>query len=298
MISNGNWCLKLIATVGLLFATVSVRAQSRETRQQQWPTAGQNLDNSRNQPAERSITPANVNTLTTKWVFTTGGDVSATPTVFDGVVYFSDWGGNLYALEKDSGKLIWSHQISEYDGYTGAVSRVSPAIDGDLVIIGDIESHTQNHNGANVIAVDRYTGALAWTTQVEAHPAAVITGSPVIYRGVVYVGVSSIEESLAENPAYPCCSFRGSIVALDEATGKILWQTYDMPDNDGSTQQYSGGAVWQPPVIDPHRGSLYIGTGNDYTASADVEACQDADPAPTFSAQSWGSAKRAAFTGR
>ncbi len=102
MISNGNWCLKLIATVGLLFATVSVRAQSRETRQQQWPTAGQNLDNSRNQPAERSITPANVNTLTTKWVFTTGGDVSATPTVFDGVVYFPDWGGNLYAREKEA----------------------------------------------------------------------------------------------------------------------------------------------------------------------------------------------------
>jgi len=79
------------------------------------------------------------------------------------------------------------------------------------------------HNGANVMAVDRKTGSLRWITQVESHAAAVITGSPVVFDGVVYIGVSSNEESLATNPAYPCCSFRGSIVALDAKSGGILY---------------------------------------------------------------------------
>jgi polyvinyl alcohol dehydrogenase (cytochrome) len=157
-------------------------------------------------------------------------------------------------------RLIWSHKISDYDGVAGAISRVSPAVDNDQLIIGDILNSKETHNGANVIAIDRRTGALLWITQVETHPAAIITGSPVVFDGVVYIGVSSNEESLAANPSYPCCSFRGSVVALSAKTGEILWKTFDMPDNGGKTNPYSGGAVWQPPAIDPKRGTLFIGT--------------------------------------
>src|ERR1700756_4737861 len=96
-----------------------------------------------------------------------------------------------FAVEKNSGSLIWSHKISEYDGVNGAISRVSPAVFGDQVIIGDILSN-QAHNGANVMAIDRKTGSLRWITQVETHPAAVITGSPVIFDGVIYIGVFSV----------------------------------------------------------------------------------------------------------
>jgi polyvinyl alcohol dehydrogenase (cytochrome) len=152
-------------------------------------------------------------------------------------------------------------------------------VDDDQLIIGDIESALQVHNGANVIAVDRQTGTLRWITQVDAHPAAIITGSPVVFDGVVYIGVSSSEETLAGiNPAYPCCSFRGSVVALDAKSGAMLWKTFDVPDNGGRTDQYSGGAVWQPPAIDPKRGTLFIGTGNNYKVPAEVQACQNATP--------------------
>jgi polyvinyl alcohol dehydrogenase (cytochrome) len=119
---------------------------------------------------------------------------------------------------------------------------------------------------------------------VESHPAAIITGSPVVFDGVVYIGVSSNEEALALNPAYPCCSFRGSVVALDAKSGKILWKTFIVPANGGLAGGYSGGAVWQPPAIDPKRGSLFIGTGNNYTVPADVEACQNATPAANCTA--------------
>src|SRR5712671_6445171 len=262
----------------LLVAGLTAQSQSPESKSGQWPIAGQNLSNTWSQPAEHSINPANVKGLTPKWVFTTGGDVSATPTVDGDAVYFPDWAGNLFAVKKDSGKLIWSHKISDYDGVDGAISRVSPAVDGNQVIVGDILNGKQVHNGANVISVDRESGTLRWMTKVDNHPAAIITGSPVIFRGVVYIGVSSSEEALALDPTYPCCSFRGSVVALDAKTGELLWQTYDMPDNGGQTGGYSGGAIWQPPAIDPKRGTLFVGTGNNYTAPADVEACQNATP--------------------
>ena len=240
-----------------------------------WPVAGQNLNDTRNQSAEHLIGPANVARLTTRWVFRTDGDVSATPTVSGNAVYFPDWAGNLYAVEKDTGKLIWSHKISDYDGVAGSLARVSPAIHGDLVIVGDIQSKTATHQGANVIAVDRTTGALRWITQADSHPAAIITGSPVVFRNIVYQGVSSNEESLALNPAYSCCTFRGSVVALRANTGEMLWKTYVMPDNGSQTDGYSGGAVWQPGAIDPLHHSLYIGTGNNYTVPASVLACEE-----------------------
>jgi polyvinyl alcohol dehydrogenase (cytochrome) len=279
MSSNYKWRLRIIAAVSVLYAAMPVRAQTA-----QWVTAGHDLSNTRSQPEETTITPANVSKLTTKWVFTTGGDVSATPTVANGSVYFPDWAGNLYAVNAGTGKLVWSHQISDYDGFAGAFSRVSPTIDGGSLIIGDVEGHAQNHNGANVISLNASTGELQWITEVESHPAAVITGSPVVYNGVVYVGVSSLEETLAEDPTYVCCSFRGSVVALNERNGEILWKTYNVPDNGGSTDQYSGGAVWQPPVIDPLRGLLYIGTGNNYSSPAGVEACENADAAANCAA--------------
>jgi polyvinyl alcohol dehydrogenase (cytochrome) len=143
---------------------------------------------------------------------------------------------------------------------------------------GDILNSKQAHDGANVIAVDWAGGNLRWKTQVDSHPAAIITGSPVVFDGVVYVGVSSNEETLAENPAYPCCSFRGSVVAHNAKTGEMLWKTFDMPENGDQAGGYSGGAVWQPPAIDAKRGTLFVGTGNNYAAPADVEACQKATP--------------------
>ena len=259
----------------LLVAALSAQTQPTVSLSGQWQIAGQNLNNTWSQPAEHSISPANVKDLKPGWVFTTGGDVSATPTVAGDAVYFPDWGGNLFAVKRDSGLLIWSHKISDYDGVTGAISRVSPAVDHDQLIIGDILNSKQTHDGANVMAVDRNTGERRWITRVDNHPAAVITGSPVVFDGVVYIGVSSIEESLATDPSYPCCSFRGSVVALNAKTGEILWKTFDMPDNGGQTNQYSGGAIWQPPAIDPKRGTLFIGTGNNYTAPPEVEACEN-----------------------
>src|SRR5262249_55485749 len=161
-----------------------------------------------------------------RWVATTGGSVSATPAVDGNAVYVPDWGGNLFRFNAANGKVVWQHQIAEYNGIVGSVSRTGPAVDGNSVFVG-------SPGGADRIAVDAKSGAKLWATQLDAHPDAIITSSPVVSNGVVYAGVSSSEENSATNPAYPCCTFRGSVVALDEATGRIMWKTYTVPDNNG-----------------------------------------------------------------
>ncbi len=268
----------LLMSIGVTYAAAG---QDSPREHGQWPIAGQNLNNTRSQPTEHIINPSNAGTLTPKWVFTTAASVSSTPVVMGDRVYFSDWAGNIYAVDRANGHQIWSAKVSTYTGVTGDLSRVSPAVYGDELIFGDNQQSLGVHNGANLMAVDRNTGVLRWMTQVDSHPAAIITGPAVAYHGVIYQGVSSSEEGLATTPGYPCCSFRGSVVAVDARDGHMLWKTYDMPDNNGATDQYSGGAIWQPPVIDPERGVLYIGTGNNYTAPASVLACQTANPTAT-----------------
>jgi polyvinyl alcohol dehydrogenase (cytochrome) len=244
----------------------------------EWRVSGHDFADTRSQPAEHRINPANVHSLTVKWVFTTGGNVSATPTVAGDTVYVPDSAGNLYAIDKDTGKLVWSHQISYYDGSPGAISRTSPAIHGRDIIIGDQEADFLSDNGTSIMAIDRKTGALRWITRVASHPAAKITGSAVVFGDVVYVGVSSEEEVFALAPlfnaVYACCTFRGAVVALNADTGKILWTTYTVPDNGGQPGGYSGGAVWQQPAIDPVRHLLYVGTGNNYSVPQSVINCE------------------------
>jgi polyvinyl alcohol dehydrogenase (cytochrome) len=236
---------------------------------QSWPVAGQNVANTRNQAAESLISAANVGQLRQKWSLKTAGDVTATPTLMNGVLYFPDLGGMLWAVGS-GGKVVWSHPVASYTGIAGDVSRDSPAIAGTELITGDGFHLNKLNAGAHVFAVNRTTGALLWSVQVDTDPASIVTGSPTVYHGVVYVGVSSYDES--DSPL--CCTFRGTVVALSAATGQTLWKTYTVPsDNNGSDSNlpgyYSGGAVWgSAPVVDPATGLLYVATGDNYSVPA------------------------------
>jgi polyvinyl alcohol dehydrogenase (cytochrome) len=213
--------------------------------------------------------------LTKKWEVTTGGDVSATPAVDGQQVYVPDWAGNLYAVNRTTGAVVWQKKIADLTGVPGDLARATPAFSDTALVIGD--QGASLGGGGWVVAVDKATGNLLWRTQIETHPAAVITQSATIFDGVVYVGTSSQEEARAAF-GLPCCTFRGSVVALDLASGAILWKTYMTPGTD-----YPGNAVWgSSPAVDTKRGSLYVATGNNYDAPADVLQCitdHPADPA-------------------
>lgn len=118
------------------------------------------------------------------------------------------------------------------------------------------------------------TGALHWSTLVDKHPLAKITGGGTVHRGAFYVGVSSEEELASLNPSYPCCTFIGSVVKLDVKSGKILWQTYTLPQR--KEDPYAGGAVWAAtPAIDSNLGLVYTGVGNMYITPQSVLQCQN-----------------------
>src|SRR5580700_6713267 len=236
----------------------------------QWSMAGQNIDDTHFQAAEHEISPANVGRLAPRWTLTTSGAISATPTVDDGAVYVPDYGGKLWAVAAGSGRALWSRDISSYTGLTGDQSRTSPAVYGGELILGDGWILSPNTSGARVFAVDRRTGAPLWSTLVDTDPNSMITGSPVVYFGVAYVGISSKGEGNSED------SFRGAVIALDAATGKLLWKAYMVPSNNGGGDSnkpgyYSGNAVWESSfAVDPQRGLLYVDTGNNYSVPAGV----------------------------
>jgi len=234
-----------------------------------WPMSGHGLSNTRHADQGVQINAGNVGSLAVKWVFQTGGDVSATPSVDGSSVYVPDWAGNLFSLDRKTGAVNWSRQISEFAGGAGNFSRTTPAIHGDMVIFGD--QGGRQGTGAALIAVDKHTGDLVWTTLVDDHPAAIVTQSPIVFGNTAYVGVASMEELFAAVvPGYQCCSFRGSVVALDVNTGQILWKTYMAPAIPG----YSGNAVWGSTAsIDVSRKLLYVATGNNYTVPDGVLEC-------------------------
>lgn len=244
-----------------------------------WSSAGHDLRNTRYQDTESKIGPSSAGSLTVKWVFATGGDVSATPAVDNTTVYVPDWAGNLYAINRQTGQQIWSVSIPAVTGVAFDKARATPALAGDKVIIGTQGSVLVpgGGSGGKVLAFNKNTGALVWSTTADNHPAAIITQSATVHGNRVYVGVASQEEALAAFiPGYQL-TFRGSMLALDVNTGAIVWQTYMAPPG------YTGNAVWgSSPAIDTKRGQVYIATGNNYSVPQDVLDCVAAaggDPA-------------------
>jgi polyvinyl alcohol dehydrogenase (cytochrome) len=237
----------------------------------EWPMFGQNWANTAT-GLTLSIGPGNVQKLKPKWTFTTQGDVSARAAVAGGGVYFPDWGGYLHKVDARTGAALWSRNLAtDYGlapvtGSTKVVSRTTPAIDGDTLYIG-----TQaTGSGGYLLAINTKNGSLEWKTQLDPHPLAVDTSSPVVADGVVYTGVASLEEASAANPQYPCCSFRGSALAVNARTGTVIWRHYTVPTG------YSGGSVWGNSVVpDLLRHVVYITTGNNYATptAADFKSC-------------------------
>jgi polyvinyl alcohol dehydrogenase (cytochrome) len=250
-----------------------------------WPMGGHDLQNTRSNPAQRAVSASNAGRLATKWTATTHGDVSATPAVVGGAVYFPDWGGYLTKADAKTGATIWSRKLTDY-GYNAApdlVSRTSPAVVGNVVYLGDQGGGSVSApSPGRLLAVDARTGALLWSTVVNPHPFSIITQSPLVANGTVYVGAASAEENNAAFiPGYVCCTFRGSFSAVDAATGQLRWTTYMVPDNGNAPGGYSGAAVWgSTPALDVRSNTVYLSTGNNYAVPDSVKACQDGGGSP------------------
>jgi polyvinyl alcohol dehydrogenase (cytochrome) len=235
-----------------------------------WNGWGNGLHNTRFQPAAAAgLSAADVQRLKLKWAFGLPG-VSASGsqvTVVGSRAIVGSRNGMVYALDSRTGCVAWTFEAA-------AGVRSAPVVDraGNTVYFGDAH--------ANVYALDVRTGAHKWKLQVETHPDAMITGGVMFHQGRLYVPVSSIEEVTAAIPTYECCTFRGSIVALDARSGKQIWKTQTIADLPQKTTKSasgvqlwgpSGGSVWSAPTLDPERNRMFVTTGDSYSNPAAKE---------------------------
>jgi polyvinyl alcohol dehydrogenase (cytochrome) len=224
-----------------------------------WADAG----NTRFQPARQAgLTRQTTPKLKLKWAFGFPAVTTAfgVPAIVDGKLFVGAADGSVYSLDAYSGCVYWTYTA------VGGV-RVSPAVGNGLVYFGDLRG--------NVYALETNTGMLRWKARADDHPGAVITGSPKLDGGRLYVPVSGRDESLAAaNPQYECCTFRGSVVAMDAATSTRIWKTYLLADepkitgqNKAGTKTWgpSGVAAWSSPTLDLQNRVIYVGTGVNYS---------------------------------
>jgi polyvinyl alcohol dehydrogenase (cytochrome) len=233
----------------------------------QWNGWGRDFENSRYQP-KPGLKAEDVPKLKVKWAWTHPGPMATgQPTIIGDRLFVTTEVGQIFCLNAQTGCTYWTMNAG---AAVRAAMNVGPLPAGSqakfALYFGDEKS--------NVQAVDAATGKLLWKTKIEDHLLSRITGSPVLYRDRLYVPVSSFEETAGRDAKYECCKFRGSIVALNAYTGKILWKAFTVQDepkpfkkNSSGTQMYgpAGGAVWSAPTLDLKRKLLYVGSGNSYT---------------------------------
>jgi polyvinyl alcohol dehydrogenase (cytochrome) len=241
------------------------------SNQPQWNGWGVNLAQHRFQSAPMAQLPANqVPQLKLKWAFGVAGvnRMFGQPTVVGGRVFFGTANSVVYSLSANTGCQHWTFKA---DAPVRTAITIGPGSEPGrwLAYFGD--------QRANAYAVDAQTGALVWKRSVESFPGALITGSPTLADGTLYVATSSGEEVIGANPKYECCKFRGSLSALNATTGEVRWKSFTIPEepkpvrkNAQGVQLWgpSGAGVWSSPAVDLKRGVVYITTGDAYSDPA------------------------------
>lgn len=235
-----------------------------------WPSWQGDVQGDRSNPAELLINPLTVGRLKLKWAYAYPADrkipAKSQPAVVGDRIYFGSPDGKFHSLNARTGRGNWTFDLHSVGPKRVVTVLDGPAVHGDTVYFGDSRGY--------LFALDRWTGMLDWMTYLAGHPAAFLTSSPLYYRGRIYVGTSSADNT--GGPDSPCCTFRGHIDSVDARTGKLAWRYYTVPKPHragnwpGGAPKYepSGGGVWGSPAIDPATDTLYVGTGQNYTGHA------------------------------
>ena len=232
-----------------------------------WMGFAGNLEGTGYQPPERAgLTVSDLPNLRLKWAFAFpgGAHMRTSPVVAGDAALVAGPFGEVVALDLATGCARW---VFEADAAVRGAIVVGEG-PGGRSTAWFVDSRT------NAYAVDLAGGTLLWKHRVGWHAAAYGTGSPALHEGRLYVPVSSYEVAVAGDPRYECCTSSGAVAALDAATGEVVWYHRVIPgypDETGrngtgtTTWGPSGAAVWSSPTVDPGRGLLYAGTGENLT---------------------------------
>src|SRR5579863_1754294 len=214
----------------------------------QWNGWGRSLDNTRYQP-EPAIRASDVAKLALKWAYGyPSGTEFGQPTVVDERLFVTSSTGRVYSLDSKTGCTYWTYDSAAGSRTAVTIGELARARVAALprklkrtlahldVIKAPSAAFFGDDTGA-VYALDAQKGTLLWKTQVDTHPMARIVGAPMLYNERLYVTVSSTEDAAAVNPSYSCCTFRGSVVALDIASGRTVWKSYTVLEEPQPTRK-------------------------------------------------------------
>jgi polyvinyl alcohol dehydrogenase (cytochrome) len=259
----------------------------------QWNGWGADVENTRYQP-EPALRAADVPKLGLKWAFGFEGSVVAgQPTVVDGRLFVASSTGRVYSLDARTGCTYWTFAAASGVRTAISIGEFAPPRSAEAPRTTSAPSRKRGKKTAKktkqrltlahldvlkapsaavfgddsgaIYALDAQRGTLLWKTQVDSHPLARIVAAPTLYRGRIYAAVSSGEQRAAMDATYACCTFRGSVAALDMVTGRVLWKTYLIPEDPHPLHRSAGAAVSSAPTVDPMRNLLYVGTGGSLT---------------------------------
>lgn len=236
----------------------------------EWHQFGNDVTGARNQDKEMFLDARGAATLRPVWTFDANratamenNEITGYPIVADGCVFvgssLATFGeqGWIFALNADTGELVWRVQTE------GGVYNTLAYDDGVLYAFVSriISTDDANAKGPYVVALDAQTGDEIWRATVDRQIGADAVSSPVVFDGMVWVGVSGTAAEVNEGDR---SSFVGNQVLLDAATGQQLAKIWTIPDETLWEEGFTGGAVWSTMSVDPQTKYGYVGTGNPF----------------------------------
>jgi quinohemoprotein ethanol dehydrogenase len=249
---------------GIAAAPVFTSEELYEHAGANWITNGGSTTNDRFSTLDE-VNTENVKELKGDWMTKIGQNATAakfsaegTAIAYEGTLYASDGGDNVYAMDAGTGEILWTYEPHLPPDPLGEV--VCCGWDNRGVAIGDGMVFVSQLNG-NEVALDQSTGKVKWSTNIEESKKGFsITSAPLYYNGKVYVGGSGGEYGI-----------RGRLTALDAKTGKMEWRFWTTPSPketggdtwpDNGTYKEGGASIWNTPTVNPETGMLYFSTSN------------------------------------
>jgi outer membrane protein assembly factor BamB len=179
-------------------------------------------------PTHSSSAEVGPSNLTVAWRFKTGGAVSSSPSVENGILYVGSQDKNIYALNANDGSLIWKFA-------TQAPVESSVAVSDGKVYTGGDDGY--------VYCLDANTGNKQWQTFVNGNLPftfgnLILKPSPAVANGAVYIG-----------------SLDTYLYALDAITGNINWKTKANGPIESSPAYFNGAVYFT--AEEPNAGALY-----------------------------------------
>jgi quinohemoprotein ethanol dehydrogenase len=228
-----------------------------------WPTNGGDWYNRRYSPL-KEINRDTVANLKGVWRTRLNGSgvepkysAEAQPIYFEGVLYVSSGANDVFAIDVDTGKILWTYEAK----LDPAISTVCCGWTSRGVGIGDGKVYAGQLDG-KLVALDQATGKVAWSIQAERwEEGFTITTAPLYYDGLVITGFAGAEFGV-----------RGRVKAYDAKDGSLVWTFYTVPGpgepghetwaQDNEIWRTGGATVWHTPALDPELGLIYFSTGN------------------------------------